>query len=43
MKDRYQTADDLAEDLRRYMGGFAVSVKPETFWNMFMRLLSGRR
>ena len=42
MKDRYQTADDLAEDLRRYMGGFSVSVKPETAWSKFMRMLFGR-
>ena len=43
MKERYQTADDLAEDLRRYMGGFAVSAKPETAWNKFMRMFFGRR
>lgn len=42
LKDRYQTAGDLAEDLRRYMGGFAVSAKPETAWNKFMRMFFGR-
>ena len=42
-KDRYQTADDLAEDLRRYMGGFAVSVKPENMWDKFIRMSFFRR
>ena len=27
MEDRYQTVDDLAEDLRRYMGGLPVSAE----------------
>ncbi len=31
LEDRYQTADDLAEDIRRYMAGLSVSAKsPKT-------------
>ena len=31
MEDRYQTASELAEDLRRYMGGLSVSAYPDDF------------
>ncbi|MBQ9337116.1 MAG: protein kinase [Lentisphaeria bacterium] len=35
MEDRYQTVAELAEDLRRYMGGLPVTAYPDDF---FMRL-----
>jgi len=39
--DRYQTAEDLAEDLRRYMAGLTVSAVPESGWRKFLRKLFG--
>lgn len=40
-KDRYQTVDDLSEDLRRYMGGLSVSARPDNLWDKAKRLLLG--
>ena len=39
--DRYQSVADLAEDLRRYMGGLSISAIPENFFTKFSRW-SGR-
>ena len=41
-KDRYQTVDDLAEDLRRYIGGLSVSVRPDGIWRKVTRFLLHR-
>ena len=40
-EDRYQTVSELAEDLRRYMGGLSISAVPENFFTKFARW-SGR-
>lgn len=37
IRDRYQTAGALAEDLRRYMAGLPVSAKIETLWDRILR------
>ena len=36
--DRYQTVDDLSEDLRRYMGGLSVAACPD---DIFMKVARG--
>ena len=41
LQERYQTVDDLSEDLRRYMAGLAVSAKPESLWSRIMRSIFG--
>ena len=35
MEDRYQTVNELSEDLRRYMGGFSISAYPD---NLLMKI-----
>ena len=35
--DRYQNVSELAEDLRRYMGGLSISAVPENFFSKFSR------
>ena len=42
-EDRYQTVDELAEDLRRYMGGLAVSAGADRIWDKLGRLLLPHR
>ena len=37
--DRYPTADDLAKDIRRYLGGDSVSAYPESALARFNRIL----
>ena len=37
VEDRYQTVDELAEDLRRYMGGHSTSARPETLLEKITR------
>ncbi len=39
--ERYQTVDDLAEDLRRYMAGLSVAAAPDSLWSIFTRWLFG--
>ena len=39
---RYQTAEDLAEDLRRYMGGLPVSARPDNLWDKIIRFFFHR-
>ena len=41
LEDRYQTVDDLSEDLRRYLGGLSVSARPDNLWDKTKRLLLG--
>ena len=41
LQERYQTVDDLSEDLRRYMAGLSVSAKPESLWSRIMRSIFG--
>ena len=36
-EDRYQTVAELADDIRRYMGGFSISAVPETIFTKFSR------
>ena len=42
LKERYQTVDALAEDLRRYMGGLSVSVGSENFVDKALRFVFER-
>lgn len=39
IKDRYQTAEALAEDIRRYMAGLSISVKTENWLDKSLRYL----
>ena len=41
LQERYQTVDDLSEDLRRYMAGLSVSAKQESLWSRIMRSIFG--
>ena len=41
LEDRYQTVDDFAEDIRRFMGGLSISARPDTLWDKLLRVLSG--
>ena len=41
--ERYQTVDEFAEDLRRYMAGLPVTAAPDNIWSKFMRWLFDRR
>ena len=41
--DRYQSVDDLAEDLRRYMGGLSVSACPDDFFMKVSRWIYRNR
>ena len=43
LDERYQDVGDLAEDLRRYMGGLSISIKPDTMWDRLWRKFFGRR
>ena len=43
LDERYQDVGDLAEDLRRYMGGLSISIKPDTMWDWLRRKFFGRR
>ena len=36
-EERYQHVNDLTEDLKRYLGGMAVSARPENFIGKFFR------
>jgi len=38
-QERYQTVDDLADDLRRYMAGHAVSACPDTCFSKLARYI----
>lgn len=38
-EDRYQTAEALAEDIRRYMAGLPISVKAENLLDRFLRFV----
>ena len=42
LKERYQTVEDLAEDLRRYMGGLSISVGDGNFVDKFLRFVFER-
>ena len=42
LKERYQTVEDLAEDLRRYMGGLSVSAGTENLFDGFLRFVFER-
>ena len=41
LDERYQTVDDLAEDLRRYMAHLPISIKSDNFWHRILRLFGG--
>ena len=41
IEERYQTVDDLAEDLRRYMAGLSISAIADTAWEKFKRRFFG--
>ena len=43
LNERYQTADELAEDLRRYMGNLSISAKPDNLLGKILRFLFGYR
>ena len=43
LEERYQTVGDLAEDLRRYMGGLSISARPDSAWDKIWRYFFGRR
>ena len=42
LDERYQTVDDLAEDLRRCMAGLSISASPDNFWDKLTRLFFRR-
>ena len=42
LEERYQTVEDLAEDLRRYMGGLSVSVGTENLFDKALRFVFER-
>lgn len=42
LKERYQTVEDLAEDLRRCMGGLSVSARTENLFDTFLRFVFER-
>ena len=42
LKERYQTVDDLSEDLRRYMGGLSISARTENFVDKILRFVFER-
>ena len=42
LAERYQTVDDLAEDLRRFMAGLSISASPDTLWDKLTRLFFRR-
>ena len=42
LKERYQTVKELAEDLRRYMGGLSVSARTESFLDKALRFVFER-
>ena len=42
LKERYQTVEDLAEDLRRYMGGLSISAGTGNFVDKFLRFVFER-
>ena len=42
LKERYQTVEDLAEDLRRYMGGLSISAGDGNFVDKFLRFVFER-
>ena len=43
LDERYQTVGDLAEDLRRYMGGLSISARPDSAWDKIWQFFFGRR
>ena len=43
LEERYQTVGDLAEDLRRYMGGLSISARPDSAWDKIWQFFFGRR
>ena len=42
LKERYQSVGDLAEDLRRYMGGLSISAETENFVDRILRFVFER-
>ena len=38
-RDRYQTVDDFAEDLRHYMGGYSISARRDNPWDKLKRII----
>ena len=42
LEERYQTVEDLAEDLRRYMGGLSVSAGTENLFDKALRFVFER-
>ena len=38
-RDRYQTVDDVAEDLRHYMGGYSISARRDNPWDKLKRII----
>jgi serine/threonine-protein kinase len=42
LEDRYQTAEALAEDVRRYMTGLSLSAGKENLWDRFLRFVFER-
>ena len=42
-EDRYQTVGALADDIRRYLAGFAVSAKRDTALESFIKLVKRHR
>ena len=43
LEERYQTADELAEDLRRYLAHRSISARPENAFSRLLRRLFGYR
>ena len=41
MEERYQTVDDFAEDIRRYMGGLNISASSGNFLSRILRSIFG--
>ena len=39
--ERYQTVDDFAEDIRRYMGGLSISARPGNFLGRILQRIFG--
>ena len=41
LDERYQTVDDLAENLRRYMAHLPIFIKSDNLWNRILRYFFG--